>query len=228
MTSIAIIPARGGSKRLKRKNVINFYGSPIISYTINAALKSGCFDRVVISTDDKEIFKISKKYHHDVVLRSKDLGSDKSTVADVCYNFLKLEKKINNHYDFMTVLYPTSPMRNSKDIVKVVNKLFNDGCTSSLAVTTFSLPVHQALILKNDKIKKAFPNLYDLREEKAPKYYVDNGSTYSIKVKNFMEKKKLLTKNFGLYIMPPERSVDIDTSYQLELARHYYKKIINK
>ena len=89
MTSLAIIPARGGSKRLKRKNIIDFHGEPIISYTIRAALKSGCFDRVVVSTDDKEIFKISSKYHNDIVIRPKAFSTDKSTVNEVCVNFFK-------------------------------------------------------------------------------------------------------------------------------------------
>ena len=124
----------------------------------------------------------------------------------------------------MTVLYPTAPMRSSNDIINVLNKVLIDGYSSSLAATTFSLPVHQALILENNNTKKVFPKLYNLREEKAPKYYVDNGSTYSINIKNFMKSKNLVTKNLGIYIMPPERSIDIDTSFQYELAKYFFKR----
>ena len=222
MRSLAIIPARGGSKRLKKKNIIDFHGSPIISYTINAALKSGCFDRVVISTDNQEIFKISSKYHHDVVFRPKALATDKSSVVDVCYDFLRGEFKNNNTYDFLTILYPTAPMRTSKDIVGVFNKLLNGRYSSSLAVTTYSLPVHQALTLKDRYAKKVFPKIYNLREKNVSKYYVDNGSTYSTVVKNFTKKKDIITNKLGLYVMPPERSIDIDTAFQLKLARYLY------
>ncbi len=224
MNSLAIIPARGGSKRLHKKNITDFYGKPIIYYTINAALKSNCFDRIVISTDDDEIFKISSRYHNDVVMRPKKLSTDKSTVVDVCKNFLHSEIKKNRNYDFLTVLYPTAPMRNSRDIKNVFSKLFDDRFTSSLAVTNYSLPVHQALVIKNRNIIKVFPKFYDLREKKVPKYYVDNGSTYSIRVKNFLKNYNFMTKNLGIHIMPPERSIDIDTNFQLELAKFFFKK----
>ncbi len=224
MSSLAIIPARGGSKRLKRKNILDFHGLPIISYTIKAALNSSCFDRIVVTTDDKEIFEISSNFHNDVVLRPKNLAGDDITIVDVCDNFLKKELTENKKsYDFLTVLYPTAPMRTSQDIINVVNNL-EKGYTSSLAVTTFSLPVHQALIIENGKTKKIFPEIYDYNDNKIPKYYVDNGSTYSIYVKEFNNKKNLITDNLGLHIMPPERSIDIDTSFQLDLARYLYKK----
>ena len=228
MTSLAIIPARGGSKRLKRKNIVDFHGEPIISYTIRAALKSGCFDRVVVSTDDKEIFKISSKYHNDIVIRPKRFSNDKSTVNEVCDNFLKNEIKKKRKYQFLTVLYPTAPMRTSNDIKNVLNKIRIEGFLSSLAVTTFSLPVHQALVLENGQAKKVFPKKFNLRENDIPTYYVDNGSTYSVIVEDFIKKRNLITKNPGLYFMPPERSVDIDTSYQLELAKYLYNKYHNK
>ena len=224
MSSLAIIPARGGSKRLKKKNIIDFHGAPIISYTINSALKSNCFDRVVISTDDQEIYNIASKYHDDVVFRPKGLATDKSTVNDVCDNFLKCELEKNIKYNFLTVLYPTAPMRTSKDIKCTLDKLTIERYTSSLAVTTFSQNVHSAFTLSNGQSKKIFPKLFDLRSSDVPTYYVDNGSTYCINIKSFIKTKNLISKNPGLYIMPPERSIDIDTYYQLEMARYFYKK----
>ena len=224
MSSLAIIPARGGSKRLKKKNIIEFHGAPIISYTINSAIKSNCFDRVVISTDDQEIYDISSKYHDDVVFRPKKLATDKSTVNDVCYNFLKCELEKNIKYNFLTVLYPTAPMRTSKDIKSTLDKLTIEQYTSSLAVTTFTHPVHQAFIISNGQSKKLFPKLFNLRESDVKTYYVDNGSTYCVNVKSFLKTKNIITKKLGLYIMPPERSIDIDTPHQLEMARYFYKK----
>ena len=111
------------AQKIEKKNIIDFHGEPIISYTIRAALKSGCLDRVVVSTDDKEIFKISSKYHNDIVIRPKAFSTDKSTVNEVCVNFLKNENKKNRKYQFLTVLYPTAPMRTSKDIKNVLNKI---------------------------------------------------------------------------------------------------------
>lgn len=227
MHSLAIIPARGGSKRLKKKNIIDFDGRPIISYTIEAAVKSNCFDRIVISTDDDEIFKISSEYHDDVVIRPSELATDESRIVDVCDEFLRSEIIKGKHYNILTVLYPTAPMRTSKDIKKVFEKISKNQFTSSIAVTTFSLPVHQALILDKDKCKMVFPDKFFLRNNEVPKYYVDNGSTYSIKVENFLKTKKLITDKLGIYEMPQERSIDIDNNFQLEIAKFLYKKFSN-
>ena len=115
-------------------------------------------------------------------------------------------------------------MRTSKDIKSTLDKLTIEQYTSSLAVTTFTHPVHQAIVISNGQSKKLFPKLFNLRESDVPTYYVDNGSTYCVNVKSFIKTKNIITKKPGLYIMPPERSIDIDTPYQLEMARYFYKK----
>ena len=108
---------------------------------------------------------------------------------DVCYNFLKCELEKNIKYNFLTVLYPTAPMRTSKDIKSTLDKLTIEQYTSSLAATTFTHPVHQAFIISNGQSKKLFPKLFNLRESDVKTYYVDNGSTYCVNVKSFLKRK---------------------------------------
>src|SRR3990167_6850433 len=151
MTRVALIPARGGSKRLPRKNTIDFLGKPIISYTIEAALASHLFDRVIVSTEDDTIAEIAAQYHAEVNRRPENLATDQSTVVDVCVDFLSKESKLNHPITTLVVLYATAPMRTVEDI-KAVVALLSDKCDFALAVTPFSWPVHQVLKFNEGRV----------------------------------------------------------------------------
>ena len=220
--NVCIIPARGGSKRLRKKNIIDFNGKPIISYTINAALQTKIFDKIVVSTEDNEIANISKKIGAEVYYRSEELASDKAKVVDVCIDFLKSEIIKRKKYKILCCLYPTAPLRNSIDIIKTVKLVNEQKCNYAMAVTKFHYPVHQALrIDKNSKMQPMWPSLILKRENELPELCVDNGSTYAVNIGKFLNSCSFYAEPLKGYFMPQERSVDIDTKDDLDLAKYY-------
>ena len=222
MNRVALIPARGGSKRLPRKNIIPFQGKPIIANTIEAAKQTGLFDRILVSTEDEEIADISRKYGADIASRDSNLASDEATVTDVCVDFLTSEESLGRMYDVLCVLYATAPLRNTQDI-KHVTKLIDPGvCDYALAITQYDLPPHQALKLLNDgAITPMWPDLVSARADAIGDLRVDNGSTYVVSVQPFLETRTFYGPNLRGYEMPRERSVDIDTRDDYDLASYY-------
>ena len=224
---ICIIPARGGSKRLPRKNIIEFKGKPIIAYTIKAALESKLFDSVVVSTEDKEIKNVSLDYGAEIDNRSKNLATDSSRVVDVCINYLEKKKEKGLNFDLLCCLYPTAPLRNSEDI-KVATKFLTKGKYKSvMAVTELGYPVHQALKIIGKHMKPMWPELISSRSSDLSKLYIDNGSTYVVGVDDFIKKRTFYNEPLKGYIMPKERSIDIDNSFDLDLAKYFYSKVNN-
>jgi pseudaminic acid cytidylyltransferase len=219
MTNLAIIPARGGSKRLPRKNIIDFKGRPIICWTIESALKSGVFDEVIVSTEDDEIASIALKCGAKVEYRDESLACDKSSVNEVLLSILNKRKIENQLPDILCCLYATSPLRSSDDIKNTVSLVTEGFCQQSVAVTEFDLPVHQAMQLSNSKVlTPLFPKLINKRESEVGKIVVDNGSTYVATVESFLRTKDLLAEGVLGYVMPRVRSVDIDEINDLKAA----------
>lgn len=222
MGNIALIPARGGSKRLPRKNIIDFLGKPIISYTIEAALQSGCFERVVVSTDDQEIASIARQFGAEVDVRTESLATDTSTVAEVCIDYLEKETKRGNQYDLLCVLYATAPLRTAKDIQQVVGLIQANKCEFSIAVTEYDMPPHQALkVINGSGLEPMWPELINARVEAVGKLRVDNGSTYAVSMPTFLKSRNFYGPALCGHYMPRSRSVDIDTSEDYELAKYY-------
>lgn len=222
---VAVIPARGGSKRLPRKNIIDFLGRPIIAYTIEAASKSGLFERVVVSTEDTEIADIAVKYGAEAVERRIDLGGDTATLRDVCMDFIQTEEKRGCLYEVFACLLATSPMRNADDM-RSVGALIEPGvCDFAMAVTNYDLPPHQALRKKsNGMLEPMWPDLVNLRSQEIPELVVDNGSTYFFSVPAFKKERTFYGSTLRGYQMPRERSVDIDDATDLEIARFWAKR----
>lgn len=220
---VAIIPARGGSKRLPRKNIIDFLGKPMIAYSIEAAKKSESFSEVVVSTEDEEIATIADSYGATVDMRADNLATDDARVSDVCVDFLTRRFILGTRYDVMCVMYATAPLRNAQDIRSMVELLEeDDGCKGVMAVTEFDLPVHQCLNVAPDAfVSPVFPELANKRADQAPSYCVDNGSTYVVDVSAFLESRSFYADGMRGYLMERSRSVDIDTRDDLELALYY-------
>lgn len=223
MKSIAIIPARGGSKRIPRKNIIDFLGRPIIAYTIDAAYESGVFERVVVSTEDKEIAEVALKSGAEVVWRSEKLAGDRVSVADVCVDFLNSEQQNGRKYGMFCCLYAASPLRSAEDIRNVCS-LLGPECHFSMAVTEYYFTPLGAFKYGNDgALSLKWPELlFDPEERKKP-LVVDNGSTYAAETEYFLKEKNFFGDGLFGYRMPRERSVDIDTFDDLMLAELYAK-----
>ncbi len=227
MKAIAIIPARGGSKRLPRKNILNFQGKPIIGWTIEAAIKAEIFDRIVVSTEDEEIANISMEFGAEVEHRSEELATDVSTVSQVCLDLLEREKNKGDRYDILCCLYATSPLRNSRDIASVMDLVTSNKCRQAMAVTSFDLPAFQAMFYSEDgSLEPMRPDLIHLNSNNLSEIVADNGSTYVTKVEDFCRSGRFVSEGMLGYQMPKIRSVDIDLKEDFQLAE-YYAELIN-
>lgn len=231
MKAVALIPARGGSKRLPRKNIVEFHGQPIIAYSITAALESDCFESVVVSTEDEEIAEVATKWGAAVDLRDPSLATDEARVKDVCMAFLDKECAAGREYEILSVLYATSPLRTADDVQAVVKLIEPGRCQYGLATTRFSLPPHQALKRAEDgTLEPMWPDVLNRRSSDMPALEVDNGSTYAVYVPAFRETVNFYGPRGEMrgYLMPAERSVDIDTPKDLELAEYYFTVLQNR
>jgi pseudaminic acid cytidylyltransferase len=220
--SVAIIPARGGSKRLPRKNVIDFLGRPIIAYTIEAAVDSGCFSRVVVSTDDDEIAVAAERSGAIVDHRRPELATDTVGVVAVCIDFLEREARGGRPWQVMCCLYATAPLRSAEDIRATMALLSPEICDFAMAVTGFDHQPHQALQFAADgRLTPMWPELVERRASDLPVLRVGNGSTYAVSVPKFMSRRSFYGPTMRGYDMPRDRSVDIDTADDLALALHF-------
>ena len=225
MRSIAIIPARGGSKRLPRKNLIDFHGKPIIVYTIEAATQAGVFDRVVVSSDSKEILAVAANAGVEISLRPDSLATDRATLNDVCLDLLDKEEAAGREYEAICCLYATAPLRNAGDVRAVMALLEPGVCDYAMAVTHFSHPPFQAM--RNNSmgfLEEMWPDLGHRRTQDMEELFIDNGSTYAALVKAFRDHKTFRGPRARGYLMPRSRSVDIDVQEDLDMALYFGRK----
>lgn len=219
VSAFAIIPARGGSKRLPRKNVIDFLGRPIISYTIGAALKSGCFERVVVSTEDDEIAAVADNCGAIVDRRTPGLATDTASVVDVCLDFLDRESEAGREWTVMACLYATAPLRSAEDIRNTMALLRPGECSFAMAVTSYHHYPHQALKLGADaSLTPMWPALVDRHASELPPLRAGNGSTYVVDVEAFRQHRSFYGPGLRGHDMPRERSIDIDSAADLDFA----------
>jgi pseudaminic acid cytidylyltransferase len=221
MKRIAMIPARGGSKRLPRKNVADFMGKPIIAWTINAAKETGLFDRIIVSTDDSEIADISKQFGAAIETRDPKLATDGASSLDVCLDFAARHKD----FDVFCCLYATSPLRTAADIKSVVELIKPGMCDFAVAMTHFDLPVHQSMWRKKDgSLRAVMPDMIKMQSQDVPEIVVDNGSTYAVSIPAFLREQTFFGSTLKSYAMPRSRSQDIDEAIDLEIARFFAGK----
>lgn len=217
--SVALIPARGGSKRLPRKNIVDFLGRPIIAYTIDAARESGCFARVTVSTDDREIAEVAQRCGAEIVLRRPELASDSATLLEVCLDFLDSENAAGRDWQYLGCLYATSPLRHAEDVRATMNLLEPDRCAFAMAVTAYDHYAHQAMAMDKDgALTPMWPELVERRGSDLPPLRAGNGSTYGLEVAAFRRHKAFYGPGLRGYDMPRERSIDIDTQTDLDFA----------
>lgn len=217
---ISIIPARGGSKGIPKKNIYKINNKPLIAYTINEAKKSKFFKDVIVSTEDSEIEKISKKLHAQVLKRPKKLSTDNTPTNSVIINAIKqLETKGDIEFDAIVLLQPTSPLRTVDDIDNSIKIFLKNKCDSVMSVTEVHHPPHWIYSINKKgtlaKFLKSKTRIF--RRQDSPKLYQLNGAIL-IATKEFFLKKKEIGNNTIPYIMPQERSIDIDNFYDLKIA----------
>lgn len=219
MKNIAIIPARGGSKRIPRKNIKPFMGKPIIAYSIEAALNSGLFDEVMVSTEDKEIAKIAKLYGAKVpFFRSERLSDDHATIENVIEEVLKEYEKLNMLYDNFCCLLSTAPFLDVQSLTKSYNLFNNSSFDSIFPVLRFSYPIQRALKLENGRIVMREPEYIHTRSQELEPMFHDSGLFYWMKVDMFMSSKEIFCDNSGMFEVSEIEAQDIDTESDWKLA----------
>ncbi len=220
MKCLAIIPARGGSRRLPRKNVAEFRGRPIIEWTIDAARACRCFDRIVVSTEDADIAATARAAGAEVSDRPESLAADDASLIDVGLDLLDREEDQGRRYDIVAFLYATAPLRHGDDISAVLDLIEPGVCEFAMAVTRYTHPPHQALVMAADgSLMPKWPELVERSAADIGPLCVDNGSTYAVTVAAFRERRTFYGPGLRGHVMPFRRSVDIDEQDDLDLAR---------
>ena len=219
------MPARGGSKSIKNKNVIKINKKPLILYTLDTAIKSKYLDRIIVSTDSEYIKRVCKDF--DVpFLRPKKLAKDYSLTSEAIFHAIDfLTKKNEFDYDYIMLLQPTSPLRSSRDIDMSINKLINSKFDSLISVVNVGAnhPSRMYEIEKN-KLKPIFGEKISMMpRQKLKNIYIRNGSIYLTSVNSFKKNKSFISKNNMPYEMPLERSVNIDIKKDLITFKQYLK-----
>lgn len=222
--SIAIITARGGSKRIPRKNIRPFLGKPIIAYSIEAALSAGCFDEVMVSTDDVEIADIAKHYGATVPFyRSAAASDDHATSADVIVEVLSEYQKLGKEFDYACCLYPTAPFVTADKLRESIAMLRDKNADSVFPVVRFSYPIQRALKIEHELVVMMWPENLNKRSQDLPPAYHDAGQFYGVNVQSFLEQKKLFMDK-SLPIITNEMDVqDIDNEEDWAIAEIKYK-----
>lgn len=219
MKSIAIITARGGSKRIPRKNIKPFLGTPIVVLPIKAAIESGCFDEVMVSTDDEEIAKIAIEAGAKVpFFRSEKTSNDYATTKDVLLEVLEEYKKRGEEFDYMACLYPTNPFINAEKIKNGMELLKKGDCDEVIPIVQFSFPPQRCFVFNEDEtIRYKWEEYMLSRSQDLEKMYHDAGQFYFYDVKKFIEQEGFM-KKIRPIILPEDEVQDIDTEEDWRMA----------
>lgn len=217
-TFLAIIPARGGSKRLPRKNVLDLCGKPLIAYSIETGLKSKYINEVVVTSDDDEILAISEKFGSETIKRPDELASDTSTTFDAIKHAIdNLEK-----YDYIVLLQPTSPLRDEKHIDEAIELLMKKEADAVVSVCEMEHSPMWSNTLDDSLSMKNFltDEILNKRSQDLEKYYRLNGAIYICKTEKLLKAKSFfLKKNIFAYRMDRESSVDIDEEIDFRITQ---------
>lgn len=224
MKNLCIIPARGGSKRIPRKNIKPFMGKPIIAYSIEAALKSGLFDEVMVSTDDKEFAEVARQFGASVpFLRSEATSNDFAGTEDVMKEVLEEYKKLGKVFDNFCCLYSTAPFVTSERLKEAYNML-SDTVDAAFTVVEYSYPIQRSLKRnENGYVEMNFPQYADARTQDLEKIYHDAGQFYFVKVKAFEDEFTLWCKRTSPLVLSELEVQDLDTMTDWQLAEMKYK-----
>ena len=220
---IAIIPARGGSKGIHKKNIKKLVGKPLISYTLSEVKKPKFISKIIVSTDSKQIEKIAKNLGSETIIRPKKLAQDNSSSLDVVQHVIKNLEPLN-YFDIVIVLQPTSPLRTVVDIDSAIELFLKSKCDSVIGMTEVTHPPEFMYRIINKKIKPLIKTkIKSKRRQDMPKTYQINGAIYICNRNLIMKKHTMFGKNIVPYLMPSERSIDIDTMFDFDLAKTILK-----
>ncbi|HCD37505.1 MAG TPA: pseudaminic acid cytidylyltransferase [Candidatus Omnitrophica bacterium] len=224
--TLAIITARGGSKRIPRKNIKNFLGRPIIAYSIEAAIASGCFDEVMVSTDDEEIASIARNSKAVVpFLRTRKTSDDFASTADVISEVLMGYSRLGRTFSFVCCIYPAAPFITAEKIKAGYDLIIKTGADSVIPVVRFDYPVQRALEIKSGRLRMLWPENRDVRSQDLTPAYHDAGQFYWLNVERFLKGRVLFGDNAFPLEVPASEVQDIDTDEDWALAEMKFRML---
>tara|TARA_B110000211_G_C14083019_1_gene555446 strand:+ start:1108 stop:1794 length:687 start_codon:yes stop_codon:yes gene_type:complete len=225
--NIAIIPARGGSKRIPRKNIKEFHGKPMIAYSIEAAVNSQCFDKIIVSTDDAEIAEIAIKHGAEVpFIRPDNISDDYATTLDVIKHAVEFTESQNWAVKNVCCIYATAPFLIPEFIQRGFIELTSANIDYAFSATSFPFPIQRALRLNDEQCVEMFqPEHFNTRSQDLEEAYHDAGQFYWGTAEAFIEKKAIFGSNSKAILLPRKRVQDIDTPEDWDLAEALYRVI---
>ncbi len=229
MNAVAIITARGGSKRIPRKNVKEFLGKPILLYSIEAALNSGIFEEVMVSTEDEEIAELARKAGAVVpFMRGDENANDFATTTDVLLEVVGEYEKRGKHFEFGCCIYPTAPFVTAEKLRDGMEKLAASDADTLMPVVPFSFPPQRGMVIREDKLQFVQLEHALTRSQDLEHWYHDVGQFYCFRTENFKRNKILTVGNVLPYVVSELEVQDIDTISDWKIAEMKYEAMMEK
>jgi N-acylneuraminate cytidylyltransferase len=230
MSKLAIIPARGGSKRIPRKNIKIFIDKPIIAYSIQSAIDSCMFDEIMVSTDDEEIANVALKYGAKVpFLRSAKNADDFATTFDVVSEVLNNYTNNSIYFEYTCCIYPAAPLILSDNLKHAFQILIDNKFDTVFPVAPYTNNIYRALKADSDyKVSFIWPENINKRSQDLPEAYYDAAQFYWFKSQIILEKGKIITDNTGVIKLHPGQVQDIDNEHDWLLAELKFKQLNGK
>ena len=228
MKTAAIITARGGSKRIPRKNIKEFCGKPIMSYSIEAALSAGVFSTVMVSTDDQEIAETARRYGAEVpFFRSEKTSNDYAATHQVLEEVLEEYEKRGEHFDSVCCIYPTAPFLSSARLKSAMELLEQTKADTVMPVVKFSFPPQRGVVLKDGYLEFKCPEHRLTRSQDLEPMYHDVGQFYCLNTESFKAQRTIVMEKAVPIIMSEMEIQDIDTEEDWQLAELKYRLLQN-
>ena len=226
MDNLCIIPARGGSKRIPKKNIRHFLGKPIISYSIEAAIKSQLFTEIMVSTDNEDIAEIAKKYGAKIpFIRSIENSGDLSTTYDVIEEVITKYKKNGRNFENICCIYPCAPFVTKQKLDLALKTLIKNKFDAVIPIISYNFPIQRAFKLIDGRIEFFNPTHLNTRTQDLENSYHDAGQFYWMRTEKILKNKKIITKNCGSILIPEIEGQDIDTEKDWKLAEIKFKAL---
>jgi N-acylneuraminate cytidylyltransferase len=223
-SGLCVIPARGGSKRIEKKNVRSFLGRPIISYSIQAALASGCFQEIMVSTDDPEIAQLARSLGAEVpFLRSAQTSGDTAGLAEVLLEVLSQYAQAGRRFEIAACVLATAPLLAAADLQEALGRLGSSRCDGILGVCRYSYPIQRSLVERGGRLRMRWPRHYKSRSQDLKPCYHDAGQFYIVRTGAFRQQRRLFLRQMLKYELPETRVQDIDTEEDWRMAEHKYR-----
>ena len=225
MNILGLVPARGGSKGVYKKNIAPVFGKPLMQWTIEASIKSLHITDTIVSSDDEEILNIAESLGAQTIKRPKEYSTDEATSSSVVIHALKECAEQGVYFDYVVLLQPTSPLRGAREINEALDLIFNSNVSAVISVTKSDNKFLKSFKMNKDGyIEGVVDNLYPFtRRQDLPQTYISNGAIYIVKVKDFLESESFFTSKTLAYEMSEDISLDIDSEADLKHAEKFFQ-----